>query len=99
MPVQEFWHGDMRLFGAYQKAYLRDKSFTAWINGQYNFTAKELSLANAFAKKGAKRNEYPKWKDPFEKEVKETITSENIEDKFREQQADLNAWLGNKMRK
>ena len=94
MPLDEFWHGDMRLLEAYQKAYLRDVSFNAWYQGQYNLSAFGVIMANAFAKKGQKPAEYPKWKDPIHKELyRPKITKENIEKEFRKQQADQSDWL------
>lgn len=93
MPLNEFWYGDMRLLGVYQKAYMRNVSYTAWLNGQYNHVAYGIVMSNAFAKKGQKAVEYPPWKDPFEKFDKPKITKENLEKEFRKQQAEQNAWL------
>lgn len=99
MPLNEFWYGDLRLLGVYQKAYLRDKSYTAWLNGQYNAVAYNIVMANAFAKKGTKPSEYPKWKDPIPKPQMEIITKENLEEKFRESQFKQNSWLHNILQK
>lgn len=93
MPLDEFWHGDMRLLSAYQKAHIRNQSYTAWLQGQYNYAAYGVVMANAFAKKGAKKEEYPSWVDPTEKLFKPKITRENVEQEFRKQQAQQNAWL------
>ena len=93
MPLDEFWHGDMRLLSVYQKAYMRDVSYKAWLQGQFNYAAFGVVLSNAFAKKGQKQAEYPKWVDPFEKFDKPKITKENVEEEFRKQQAEQNAWL------
>ena len=95
MSTEEFWHGDMRLLEAYQKAYMRNVSFTAWQQGQYTNVAFSVVMSNAFAKKGTKKAEYPIWKDPFERIAKREITKENIEEEFRIQQAQQNAWLMN----
>ena len=97
MPLKEFWYGDLRLLGVYQKAYLRDKSYTAWLNGQYSAVAYNIVMANAFAKKGTQPKEYPMWKDPFLEHRKEIITNENLEQKFREVQVNQNLWLHNMM--
>lgn len=93
MPLDEFWHGDLRLLDVYQKAYYRNVSYTAWVQGQYNQVAYGVVLANSFAKKGAKREEYPKWVDPMQKFNKPKITKENIEQEFRKEQATQQAWL------
>jgi hypothetical protein len=96
MPVDEFWYGDMRLLAAYQKAFIRNQSYNAWLQGKYSFTGHSIAMANAFAKKGAKREEFPDWKDPFEKFERRKITEENLESEFRKQQAEQNAWLFNR---
>ena len=93
MPSNEFWHGDMRLLSVYQKAYIRNVSYTAWSQGQFNQAAFGVVMSNAFAKKGQKQAEYPSWKDPFDKFEKPKITTENLEEEFRKQQAEQSAWL------
>ena len=95
MSEYQFWHGDMRLLEVYQKAYYRDRSYNAWLQGQYNQVAYGVVLSNAFAKKGSKQSEYPQWKDPFEKFNKPKITKDNLEEEFRQSQANQNAWLKN----
>lgn len=97
MTPNEFWYGDTRLLSVYQKAFIRNKSYTAWLQGQYNATAFGIVLANSFAKKGAKPAEYPKWKDPIPEMPREIITQDNIEEKFRESQFNQNMWLHNMM--
>lgn len=96
MSHNEFWYGDMRLLEGCQRAYMRDKSYTAWLQGQYNSVAYGIVMANAFAKKGAKTAEYPQWVDPMAKYDKPIITKENVEYEFRKQQAEQNAWLFNR---
>ncbi len=96
MPINEFWYGDMRLLEVYQMAYMRNVSYIAWAQGQYNQVAYGVVMSNAFAKKGQKPAEYPQWKDPFEKFTKPKITTENLEEEFRKQQAEQNAWLFNR---
>lgn len=95
MSTEEFWHGDMRLLEARQKAYLRDVSFRAWKQGQYTEIAISVVMANAFAKKGAKKETYPVWEDPIVSVKKKAITKEDVEEEFRIQQAQQNAWLKN----
>ena len=96
MTYDEFWHGDMRMLDVCQKAYYRDKSYTAWLQGKYEQVAYGIVMANAFAKKGQKQAEYPQWKDPFEKFNKPKITKDNLEYEFRKQQVEQQAWLFNK---
>ena len=86
----------MRLLEVYQKAYYRDKSYTAWLQGQYNQVAFGVVVANAFTKKGARKAEYPQWKDPMEKFNKPKITKDNLEYEFRKQQSNMQNWLFNR---
>lgn len=99
MPLDEFWHGDLRLFEAYQKAYLRDKSYTAWLNGAFIFEANSKAIANGNrTKRSDKVQEYAQWKDPIPKK-KKIITQENLESEFRKEQFGQNAWLHDIMHK
>jgi hypothetical protein len=95
-PLDEFWHGDMRLLKARQIAYYRDKTYTAWINGSRTFEANSKVSANANrTKKTDKVEQYSsEWKDPFEKK-KKRITHENLESEFRKEQFNQNSWLHN----
>ena len=95
MSESQFWYGDTRLLEVYQKAYYRNTSYSAWLQGQYNQVAYGVVMSNAFAKKGSKQAEYPQWKDPFEKFNKPKITKDNLEEEFRQSQANQNAWLKN----
>lgn len=99
MPLKEFWHGDMRLLSVYQKAYLRNTSYVAWVNGQYNTIAHSIALSNGFASKGQKPKEFPQWQDPAEKISKPKITKDNIEEEFRKEQARQAGWLHNLLNK
>ena len=96
MSIEEFWHGDMRLLEVYQKSYMRDISYKAWLQGQYNCVAYGIVMANAFAKKGQKQAEYPQWVDPMARFYKPKITKENLEYEFRKQQIAQNNWLFNR---
>ena len=49
MSEYQFWHGDMRLLEVYQKAYYRNTSYSAWLQGQYNQVAYGVVMSNAFA--------------------------------------------------
>lgn len=101
MPLHEFWHGDMRLLEVYRKAYMRNVSYSAWQQGAYVNAALSVSLSNAFAKKGAKKAEYPQWEDPVEKieKKRDIVTKDNLEQKFREQQIAQQDWLSSILRK
>lgn len=92
MTEEQFWFGKPELIQVYQKAYLRDKSYTAWLQGQFFAIAYDTVMGNAFGK-GGKKKEYPQWKDPYEKIVKPKLTKENLEYEFRKQQIEQNAWL------
>lgn len=96
MSEYQFWHGDMRLLEVYQKAYMRNTSYKAWLQGQYNTIAHGIVMSNAFAKKGTKQAQYPQWEDPCKKYNKLKITKENLEYEFRKQQAEQNDWLFNR---
>jgi hypothetical protein len=99
MPLDEFWHGDLRLLEAYQKAYMRDKSYTAWLNGARIFEANSKVSVNANrTKKTDKVEQYDDWKDPVPKK-KKIITDENIEVNFRKEQFDQNSWLHDMLNK
>ena len=75
---------------------MRDKSYTAWLNGVYIFEANSKVSANANrTKKSDKVQEYEQWKDPVETKSKTIITQENLESEFRKSQTNQNAWLHN----
>jgi hypothetical protein len=96
MTYDEFWHKDMRLLEVCQKSYYRNISYVAWLHGQYDNVAYSIALSNAFSKKGVKPLEYPEWKDPMEKFEKPKITKANLENEFRKQQVEQQAWLFNR---
>lgn len=97
MPLDEFWHGDMRLLEAYQKAYYRDKNYTAWLQGSYSKVSVEMGVRNALAAKKKDRiSEWVELKDPMEKFSKPKITEDNLENEFRKQQANQQDWLFNR---
>lgn len=99
MPLNEFWHGDLRLLEAYQKAYIRDKSYTAWLNGARIFEANSKVSANANrTKKTDKVEQYDDWRDPISTKKKK-ITEENLESEFRKEQFGQNSWLHDIMNK
>lgn len=99
MTEKEFWHSDMRLLGAYRKAFLRKTAYIAWLNGNYNEIAFEVVASNLFAKKGQQKVKYIYFKDPCEEEEKPKITKENIEVEFRKEQINQQSWFHNLMQK
>lgn len=97
MTEEQFWHGDLRLLEVYQKAYYRNISYIAHIQGNYTMIATEKGARNALATK--KKDIDRKWieyKDPFEKFDKPKITKDNLEEEFRKQQIEQNDWLFNR---
>lgn len=100
MPLQEFWHGDIRLLEAYRKAYLRDKSYTAWLIGAHTFEANSKAVANGNrTKQSDPVQQYADWKDPIENKEVAAISKESREREFRNLQAQQNLWLHNMMKK
>lgn len=93
MSEYQFWHDDIRLLSVYQKAYIRNKSYTAWVQGQYSCAALEVVLFNAFKKEGAEPKNYPEYKDAFEKFNKEKLTQEEKEKQFRDTQIQQSNWI------
>lgn len=94
MPLNEFWHGDLRLFEAYQKAYIRHISYTAWCQGNYNRIAVEIGAKNSMITK--KSDHIDKWlefDDPIEKIVKSKAKSSQKDD--NETQHIQNMWFYN----
>lgn len=93
MSEYQFWHGDVRLLSIYQKAYIRNQSYTAWWQGQYSCVAFGIVLENAFKKKGAKAESYPEYKDAFEKFERKKLTKEEKEKQFRDMQIQQSNWI------
>ena len=93
MTIEQFWFGEIDLLKVYQIQYIRDKSYTAWINGQFSMVGNGLALSNSFAKKGTKPKEYPNWQDPIKRIYKPKLSKEQLEIKFRQQQIEQNNWL------
>ena len=95
MTLEDFWYGDMRILDCYEKAYYRDKSFTAWQNGALVFEGLNKAIYNGFGrqKKSDKAEEWSPWTDPCAQIEKPRITKENAEQEYRKQQADQMGWL------
>lgn len=100
MPLDEFWHGDMRLLEAYQIAYYRDVTYRAWVAGNYNMVAVEKGARNALATKQEHIDRtWVEYKDIIKKEEKTVITKENLEEEFRKSQINQNLWLNQLLHK
>jgi hypothetical protein len=91
MSEEQFWHHDTRLLTVYQKSYMRDKSYTAWLNGNYTATAFQVAYANCWSK-GNKKQKYPNWKDPFERKV-QNVSHETMEQQYRDKAVKQHNWL------
>lgn len=98
MTENQFWFGDTRLLQVYQCAYRRNCSYNAWLQGNYVFEAISKAIHNGFGrkKKSDKAEEYSKWIDPMSKYIKPKIIIEDIEEEFRKQQIEQQAWLFHK---
>ena len=85
----------MRLLEVYERAYYRDRSYTAWLNGAMCFEAQSKAISNGNrSKKSDPVLEYSDWTDPWEKlRPKKQVTAEQLETKFREQQIAQQNWL------
>ena len=92
MPLHEFWHGDIRLLKAYRTAYLRDKSYTAWLIGAHTFEANSKAVANGNrTKRSDPVQQYADWKDPIERINKSKQKTEDFGIKQHKQ----NMWFYN----
>lgn len=91
MTPTQFWFGDLKLLNRYQTAYMRNKSYEAWLHGYYVFEAMSKAIYNSFGRKqGDEPQQYGKWVEPFER-IKQA--NETLEEKFRREQYEQNAWL------
>lgn len=94
MNETQFWYGDTRLLRVYQKAYYRNLSYSSWLQGNYFMISVEKGVRNALAmKKSDIDRNWIDYVDPMEKFKKPTITRDNLEEEFRQSQANQNAWL------
>ena len=97
MPLDLFWHGEMTLISAYEKAYIRRTSLLAYHTANYMKTAFELAQGNVWSGKKGKYHEMPKYQDPIKKSA--VLTKENLEIKHRNLMADNMEFLMRKDRK
>lgn len=61
MTYEQYWDGDPQLAVAYREAYRLQRikeNEQAWLEGFYNYVAFAVVLKNAFAKRGAKKENY-----------------------------------------
>lgn len=61
MSPEQYWDGPPSLAVAYRKAYRLKKESEnemAWLQGLYNYDAFAVCLANAFSKRGTKKQNY-----------------------------------------
>lgn len=61
MTYEQFWDASPYLAVAYRKAYMLKRKVdneNAWMAGLYVYDAVSVSLANAFSKRGAKKQRY-----------------------------------------
>ena len=105
MSVDEFWHGDKRLFKVYQKAYYNRLYNNAWVIGSHIDLSIHNQLINTINylfdgfKKGAKFLKYPdKPLNPFEDNEKQP-SQEDFENDYRELIENQEDWLENIMKK
>ena len=97
MPLDLFWHGEMTLISAYEKAYIRRTSLLAYHTANYMKMAFELAQGNVWSGKKGKYHEMPKYQDPMKKAA--VLTKENLEIKHRNLMADNMEFLMRKDRK
>lgn len=95
MSEEQFWHGDIRLFAAFQKAYLRDISYRAWCGGQYNATAFDIVYKNNWSAGKGEPLQYPQWKDPVTKIEEKQLTPKEREHKGRQELINQASWFSN----
>lgn len=91
MPLDLFWHGEMALISAYEKAYVRRTTLLAYHTANYMKTAFELAQGNVWSGKKGKYHDMPKYKDPIGKKTE--VTKENLEIKHRNLMAENMAFL------
>ena len=92
MPLDLYWHGEMSLIVAYQKAYIRKTSLLAYQVANYMKVGFELAQGNVWGGKGKKYLEMPPYKDPV---ITETVilSKQDLEEKHRNLMADNMAFL------
>ena len=87
MPLDEFWHGDIRLMQCYQIAYERNLAYSSWQNGARMFEALSKAIYNGFGRKqGQQAEQFSEFKDPIERKTeKPIINADNIDEINRQQ--------------
>lgn len=89
MPLDAFWYGDMRLLEVYQKAYMRNSAYNAWLIGGNVNAALNKFFNNSNVKSKAQIDfSWIKYEDPVEKLFKpKTISKNDMEIEYRRRQA------------
>lgn len=62
MSWEQYWYGDVRMTASFIEAHRlkrREENERLWLQGMYFFDGMSRVLSNAFAKKGAKKLDYP----------------------------------------
>ena len=90
MPLNEFWHGDLRLLEAYRKAYIRVVCFRAWKQADYDRIAMEIGAKNAMATK--KSEHIDRWID-FEDPIKKIEKANAKPNDLSVEQHNQNMWF------
>jgi hypothetical protein len=91
MTPEQFWYDDTRLIRAYEKAYYRDVTFKAWVNGNYDMIATEKGARNALVtKKSDIDRTWVEYTDPIEKKAKQKPKKQD-----REEQRNQENWVLN----
>lgn len=93
MTEEQFWYGDIRLFAAYQKAYLRDVSYRAWRNGEYNAIAFEVGYGNCWAKNKDDKAQFIDWIDPIKTIEEKSLTRSEREYKGKQENLNQARWF------
>ena len=89
MTPEQFWYDDIRLFNAYEKAYYRNVSFKAWVQGNYDMFAVEKGARNALASKESNIDRtWVEYIDPVEEKTKQ-----NPKKHDREEQRNQENWV------
>jgi hypothetical protein len=93
MTTHQFWHEDMDLYDSYHKAYERNLSYTAWINGMFIKIGVGQAIADAFAKKGTTPTKYPNFEDPI---TSKPLTKPELETIHRNMMLEQQRFLENR---
>lgn len=100
MTPKEYWFEDCTLAGAYVDAYKRRMEYRnqeLWLQGLYIYDAFGVVMANAFAKKGAKKEKYmAKPIELFKKEQSREEAQAKVTEELKKWQAHWKKIYGDK---